>query len=161
MMCVELAPDFRSVVRVVYKFPGTRIEAPAIFKRDGMYYWCASGIAWWNSSPTSWCMAPRLEGPWTPWQTMNAKRPATDSLARQMRFDSYNSQHDFVLPIIGSQGTTYLYCGDRYSQFTSIGAGWVVWLPLQFVDRTPVLDWYQTWYLDAAAGTWSAERPQP
>ena len=157
MMCVELAPDFRSVVRVVYKFPDTRIEAPSIFKRNGIYYWCASGIAWWYSSPTSWCMATKLEGPWTPWKIMKAKRDPSHPLAKQMLRDSYNSQHDFVLNVTGDGGSFQMYCGDRYSQFTTLGTGWVVWLPLQFAGDEPVMDWYQTWNVDAAKGTWSGE----
>lgn len=158
MVCAELAPDFLSVTRVVCKMLDANLEAPAIFKRDGKYYWMGSRVAWWYSSQTSWCMASSLEGPWTPWKPLQAKRPPSDPMAQQILRDTYNSQHDFVLPVKGSGGEFYLYCGDRYSNYTTYGVGRTVWLPLEFSGDVPVMDWYRVWYMDAAKGVWSSKK---
>jgi hypothetical protein len=134
----------------------TRTEAPAIFKRNGKYYWMTSQVAWWYSSATTWSMATKLEGPWTPWKKLESGLPATDPLTKQMLLDSYNSQHDFVTEIKGTAGKFYMYCGDRFSNYTTFGTGRNVWLPLQFKDDIPFLDWFQTWSIDAKKGTWSS-----
>jgi hypothetical protein len=139
----------------------TYIEAPALFKRDGKYYWMASSVAWWYSSATSWSVADRLEGPWAPFKKMGSSFPASHPLAKQALIDGYNSQHDFVVDVKGTEGRFFMFCGDRYSNFTTIGIGRVVWLPLQFKDDVPLLDWHQAWYVDAARGTWSAEKEKP
>jgi hypothetical protein len=151
LMIAELSDDYLSAVRAVAKTEA-HIEAPAIFKRHGVYYWLASGVAWWYSSGTSWSMASRLEGPWTPWKIVSSRDPR---LARDCQFDSYNAQHDFVVHVKGSADDLYMFCGDRYSQFTKWGVGRVVWLPLTFDGNVPTLDWHRAWYIDAATGTWS------
>ena len=153
----ELTPDFLKVARVVCQLRDTKLEAPAIFKRDGKYYWMASQVAWWYSSATSWCMASKLEGPWTPMKKLESGLPATHPLAKQMLADSYNSQHDFVVEVKGTAGKFYMYCGDRYQNYMTYGVGRVVWLPLQFHGDVPCLDWHQTWDVDAEKGTWSAK----
>jgi hypothetical protein len=105
-------------------------------------------------------MSDKLQGPWSGMKTVLSTLPSNDPLAVRGAKMSYNSQHDFVLPIHGNKGTMYLYCGDRYSQFTKEGIGKNVWLPLKFDGDTPTRDWYPSWYLDAAQGTWSAEKKE-
>jgi hypothetical protein len=50
-----------------------------------------------------------------PWSELKVLRPDPPSL------DSFNTQHDVVIPVTGSETTTYLYAGDRYSQWTRRG----------------------------------------
>lgn len=68
--------------------------------------------------------------------------------------DSYNTQHDFVFPVAGSEMVTYVYAGDRYSQWTQRGPGRNVFLPLAFVGGAPVLQWYQQWVINPTTGRW-------
>ena len=54
-----------------------------------------------------------------------------------------------------------LWGGDRWSQRTKLGIGKNVWLPLQWKGGQPLLKWYSTWNVDAAAGTWMADQTAP
>jgi len=65
--------------------------------------------------------------------------------------DSFNIQHDFVIPVVGGEATTYVYVGDRYSQHHGKGVGRNVFLPLIWEDGEPTLKWYKTWRIDTAA----------
>jgi hypothetical protein len=66
--------------------------------------------------------------------------------------DSFNTQHDFVLPVTGSESTTYVYVGDRYSQWTKRGPGRNIFLPLTWENGEPLLRWRQGWRLDVSTG---------
>jgi len=113
----------------------------------------ASQIRWWYSSTTMYCTAPKIDGPWTPWKELSS---GDLRFARDCRYDTYNAQHDYVVHVKGSEGDFFMFCGDRFSQFTKWGVGRVVWLPLAFEGDVPTLDWHRTWCVDAAKGTWSA-----
>ncbi len=141
-----LAPDYLRIDKVVHKFEDARFEAPCIFVRDGVHYLFVSELRAWKSSPTHFTTAKSVDGPWTPWKVLKTEPPSGDS---------YNSQVDFVVSVRGSRGSFFMYCGDRYSNFTKIGKGKNVWLPLEFDGEEPVLRWREAWNIDAAAGTWS------
>lgn len=70
--------------------------------------------------------------------------------------DSYNTQHDFVIPVVGSETTTYVYAGDRYSQWTRRGSGRNIFLPLVWENCEPQLRWYKDWKLDVQRGRFSS-----
>ena len=66
--------------------------------------------------------------------------------------DSFNTQHDFVIPVEGRAITTYLYVGDRYSQWHGRGEGRNIFLPLDFKGEVPKLIWRDAWRIDTATG---------
>ena len=130
-------------------------EASHIIKVDGTYYWLSSGLQGWNSTATTYATAKSLAGPWSPLKTLPTDPPSGDS---------YNTQHDFVIPIVGRAATTWLYVGDRYSQWTGKGTGRNLFLPLVWKDGSPTLKWCDRWRIDVAAGTWRelpAQQPAP
>jgi len=154
----ELSDDYLSVKRKLFEgfdnVSGNRKvvprdqssrEASHIIKVGETYYWFSSALVGWNSSATMYATASKLSGPWS-----ELKLLRTDPRSS----DSYNTQHDFVLPVAGSQTTTYLYAGDRYSQWTRRGPGRNIFLPLEFTDGRPVLRWRQQWTIDPATGRW-------
>jgi hypothetical protein len=120
-------------------------EAPHILKVGDTYYWFSSALVGWNSSATMYATARDLAGPWSELKVLKTEPPSQDS---------YNTQHDFVIPVVGSQTTTYLYAGDRYSQWTKRGTGRNIFLPLDFAGGEPVLRWYKQWIIDPATGRW-------
>ena len=67
-------------------------------------------------------------------------------------YELIGTQHDFVIPVTGSAGTTYLYVGDRYSQHHGKGTGRNIFLPLIWEDGIPKLKWYESWKIDVAKG---------
>jgi hypothetical protein len=124
-------------------------EASHVVKVGDTYYWFSSGLVGWNSSATKYSTASNLAGPWSDLKVLR-----TDLRSE----DSYNTQHDFVFPVAGSETTTYVYAGDRYSQWTRRGTGRNIFLPLVFVNGEPVLRWCPEWIIDPATGRW--QEPQ-
>ena len=138
----RLSSDFLSIESKVFEgFENDRREAPHIIKVGDIYYWFTSGLMWWDSTATMYSTARSLDGPWS-----SLKRLATEPDSP----DSFNTQHDFVLPVVGSERTTYLYVGDRYSQYHGKGTGRNIFLPLVWEDSMPELRWYESWtiYID-------------
>ena len=124
-------------------WPGTYREAPALFKRDGVYFMLTSGNSGWSPNQQKYATATSITGPWT------AMTEVGDATA-------YGSQTAFVLPVQGSSGTSYLYLGDRWgnSMGGTVNDSQYVWLPLTFPTRTTMnLPWYPQTALDTAAGT--------
>ena len=136
--------DFLSIESKVFEgYENGRREAPHIVKVAGIYYWFTSGLMGWNSTATMYATANSLGGPWS-----ELKRLATEPDSP----DSFNTQHDFILTIAGSEGTTYLYVGDRYSQHHGRGTGRNIFLPLVWEDGIPKLKWYESWKIDLDTG---------
>jgi hypothetical protein len=127
--------------------PSSR-EASHLIKVGDAYYWFSSGLVGWNSSATMYATATNLRGPWSE-LTLLRTEPASR--------DSFNTQHDFILPVVGSETTAYVYVGDRYSQWTQRGPGRNIFLPLVWENRIPRLRWRATWSLDVATGRVRAE----
>ena len=121
----RLAKEYRGIAEKVFEgfenVSGDRTRAPRdhtsreashIVKLDGIYYWFSSALVGWNSSATMYATAESLAGPWS-----DLKMLRTDPPSR----DSYNTQHDFIISVVGEEVTTYIYASDRYSQWTERG----------------------------------------
>jgi len=154
----KLKPDYLDIEKKVYEgfdnvngdrsiYPRhhTSREASHIIKVDGVYYWLSSGLLGWQSSQTMYATAASLAGPWSDLEVL-ATEPASP--------DSFNTQHDFVVPITGTQATTYVYVGDRYSQHHGRGVGRNIFLPLVWNDGMPTLKWCSKWQIDTGTGRW-------
>jgi hypothetical protein len=119
-------------------------EAPHIFKRNGIYYYGTSRTAGINPTATTYNTATDLAGPWSDATTLNTPGSTT----------SYQTQCDFVFPFAGTQGTLYMYDGDRWLP-TGGSQGDYVWLPMTFdAAGVPTMTYYQDWDLNVVAGTW-------
>ncbi|MHC4060452.1 MAG: family 43 glycosylhydrolase [Planctomycetota bacterium] len=134
--------------RSVYPRHHTSREASHIIKVNETYYWFSSGLQGWNSTETKYATAKSLSGPWSELKVL-----ATEPISK----DSYNTQHDFIIPAIGSKATTYVYVGDRYSQHHKRGVGRNVFLPLIWDDDEPKLKWLKTWTINASTGLCEAD----
>ncbi|WP_426568291.1 RICIN domain-containing protein [Streptomyces canus] len=122
---------------------GGHREAPALFKRGGVYFMLTSGATGWNPNQQQYATATSLAGPWT------AMTNVGDSTA-------YGSQTAYVLPVQGSSGTSYLYMGDRWGNSFggTVNDSRYVWLPLTFPSSTSMsMAWSPEITLDTAAGT--------
>jgi beta-xylosidase len=122
----RLSPDYRSVAALVANpWPGGHREAPALFKRNGVYFMLTSGATGWSPNQARYATATNIAGPWSAMQTV------ADSA-------TFGSQPTYVLPIQGSQTTSYLYLGDRWAGAWGgpVGDSRYVWLPIQFPSST-------------------------
>jgi hypothetical protein len=127
-------------------------EANHIFKRNGIYYYGTSRTAGIQSSGTSYYTTKDLaSGNWSPAKPM----PTPGST------NSWDSQVDFVYLVKGTQTTTYMFVGDRWTKDLPKGRnGDYIWLPLEFNGDDPVANYYQDWDLNVAAGTWRKFDPK-
>ncbi|MYR89101.1 family 43 glycosylhydrolase [Streptomyces sp. SID685] len=137
---IDVAPNLQSTGR----------EAPAILKVGSTYYYFASGMSGWNASATSYRTSTDLKN-WSAWNTVTTS-PASGN--------SFGTQFEQIIPVTGTQGTSYLYNGDRYSQFydgsgtTVDGLGQNAWYRLTFDSGgVPTLHGDTDVHVDAAAGT--------
>ncbi|TFV99916.1 family 43 glycosylhydrolase [Leifsonia flava] len=126
-------------------------EAPAIVKIGAKYYLFASGMNYWAGTPTSYRTSTDLLD-WSAWSTMSTE-PASNT--------SFGTQFEQIIPVTGTAGTSYLYNGDRYSQFYAPtadpapgGIGRNAWYPVTFsATGVPTLHGNTDVSVDAPAGT--------
>jgi hypothetical protein len=119
-------------------------EAPAMLKVDGRYYLFGSSLTGWDTNDNQYTTATSLAGPWSSWTTF-----------APVGSDTFNSQTMFVLPVRGSEQTTFVFMGDRWNA-ADLGGSTYVWLPLAVNGTTLSLTWYGSWHLDVATGRWTA-----
>jgi hypothetical protein len=113
-----------------------------MFKLNGRYYLLGSHLTGWNTNDNQYTTATSLAGSWAAWSDFAA--PGTNT---------YNSQTTFVLPISGSQGTTFMYMGDRWTP-SSLGTSPYIWLPLQVNGANIATTWHNSWSIDTSTGLW-------
>lgn len=119
-------------------------EAPIVFKRNGTYFMLISGATGWAPNQQTYATATSMAGPWT--------QPSPLPLGNG---STYESQGAHAIAIQGTEGTSYLYLGDRWGG--SFGQGVMssryVWLPLEFpTDRTLELNWADAVRIDTETG---------
>ncbi|TDC80916.1 beta-xylosidase [Micromonospora sp. KC606] len=139
----RLTADYQGIGSLVANpWPGGHREAPAMFKRNGVYFMLTSGATGWNPNQQQYATATSPAGPWT------AMADVGDHIA-------YGSQTAYVLPVQGTSGTSYLYLGDRWgnSMGGTVSDSQYVWLPLAFpTSRTMTLPWYPQISIDTSTG---------
>ena len=139
----RMSPNYLTLDKRIYLWNIGGREAPHIFKRNGIYYYGTSKTAGIESSGTSYYTATDLAGPWSPAVPLPTPGSA----------NSWDSQVDFVYPIRGSQGTIYMFAGDRWVKDRG-RQGDYVWLPMEFNGDVPTCNYYQDWDFNLSAGTW-------
>ena len=125
-----------------------RREALAMIKRNGTYILTSSATSGWSSSATKHKISSTLGGfSSVAWVTTPTQPSSTTS---------YNTQHDFLLPIVGNLATVYMYAGDRWSQDTGVGYGRNAWYPVVFSGNTPKIIGDDSWTVDPVTGILTA-----
>ncbi|OKJ61662.1 RICIN domain-containing protein [Streptomyces sp. CB02261] len=140
----RLTADYTAIDAQVQKlWAGHWREAPAMFKRNGVYFLLTSGATGWSPNQQKYATATSITGTWSDLKDVG------DGTA-------YGSQTAYVLPVQGTSGTSFLYMGDRWGN--SIG-GMVndsryVWLPLKFpTGTTMTMDYFPQVTIDTATGS--------
>lgn len=139
----RLTADYTGVASLVRTlWPGSYREAPAMFKRNGVYFLVTSGATGWQPNQGRYATATSVTGTWSGLSALG------DSL-------TYGSQPAYVIPVQGSSTTSYLYLGDRWAGAWSakVNDSKYVWLPLSFPSNTSAsMSWYPRVNIDAATG---------
>ncbi|GAA0910141.1 RICIN domain-containing protein [Virgisporangium ochraceum] len=139
----RLSADYLSVSTLVGNFwPGGHREAPAMFKRGSTYFLLTSGATGWNPNQARYATASNIAGPWSAFTNVGDGT-------------TFSSQPTFVLPVQGSQTTSYLYLGDRWAGAWGgpVNDSQYVWLPIGFPSATSMsLSWSPQITIDTATG---------
>lgn len=117
-------------------FPGRFMEAPAIFKHKGLYYFIGSGCTGWAPNAARSAVA---ESIWGPWKELG--NPCSGENAEL----TFHSQSTYILPVRGRDGA-FIFLADRWKPDNAID-GRYIWLPLKFHDGKIVLEWKDEWDL--------------
>jgi hypothetical protein len=117
-------------------------ESPALFKLNGRYYLLGSRKTGWRTNDNAYTTSTSLAGGWATWKGFAPAGSRT-----------FNSQTTFVLPVAGSEATTFMFMGDRWLP-DSLGTSPYIWLPLAVQGTTVSLAWHDRWFIDTATGTW-------
>jgi hypothetical protein len=121
-------------------FIGRSMEAPAVFKRNGRYYFIASGCTAWAPNAARSAVA---DSPWGPWRELGNPCVGDDADT------TFHSQSTFVLPVAGAE-PGFIFMADRWSQWDLADSRYV-WLPLEFTpDGRPVVRFHERWSLAPA-----------
>jgi hypothetical protein len=141
----KLATDYHSWTTITLNGSSalSNKESPTIFKMNSTYYWLWSNKTGWSTNDNSYATAAGIAGPWT-----------NQGLLVPSGQNTWNSQCTFVLPVTGTQGTTYMYWGDRWNAADNSKATYV-WQPL-IVNGSVISmpTFYASWVLDVTTGTW-------
>jgi beta-galactosidase len=136
----ELTDDYLSTTgRYVRAFEGRKMEAPAVFKRNGKYYLIASGCTGWEPNAARSAVA---DSPWGPWKELG--NPCQGEGAEV----TFRGQSTYVLPVAGRKGE-YIFMADRWNK-NDLADSRYVWLPITFTpDGKPEVRWKDAWKLAA------------
>ncbi len=121
----RLTSDYTDVASLVYSWDGDTREAPAMFKRNGVYFMLTSAATGWQPNQAKYSTATSIGGPWSSWHNVADGR-------------TFESQPAYVLPVQGTAGTSYLYMGDRWAGAWGgpVNDSQYVWLPIRFPNDT-------------------------
>lgn len=134
----ELTEDYQQHTgHYVRIFPGGHNEAPAIFKKDGVYYMITSGCTGWAPNEARMFTANSIMGPWE-----QHPNPCVGEGAEL----TFYSQSTFILPVSGKENS-FIFMADRWTPNYPSNARYI-WLPIEFENNMPVLKWHDSWNTD-------------
>lgn len=131
----ELSDDYLDYTgKYIRLEPGGHNEAPAIFKKDGIYYMITSGCTGWDPNAARLLTSENIMGEWqlhdNPCQGRNAEL-------------TFHSQSTYIIPVAGKKNA-FIFMADRWRPKNPID-GRYVWLPILFENNLPVLRWFDNW----------------
>jgi len=138
LQIAELSDDYQEHTGKYMRLaPAGHNEAPAIFKKNGIYYLITSGCTGWDPNAARMFKSSSIWGPWlsigNPWKGDQSEI-------------SFDSQSTFIFPVQGKKDA-YIFMADRWRP-RHPSDGRYVWIPIQFEKGTPVLHWMDQWTLD-------------
>ena len=122
--------------KYVRLFPGRYHEAPALFKHRGKYYLITSGSTGWTPNAARSAVADSIWGPW--------KEQGNPCVGKDAAL-TFHGQATYVLPVPGKPGA-FIFMADRWQPKNAID-GRYLWLPIQFKDGQPYIEWMDRWDL--------------
>ena len=145
----RLTGDYLAIdVLITSIFPQQFREAPALFKRNGIYFMISSECTGWEPNQGRYSWATHIAGPWAD------HRPFGNAT-------TFDTQPAFVCEIPGSQGQGFLYVGDRWDPTDYFNSRYIC-LPFTFPDETSLaMDWADEVVIDPDNGLVQTQAAEP
>lgn len=125
-------------VDFVRLYPGAQREAPAVFKRNGIYYMMTSGATGWNPNQARYYMSDSMFGEWE-----NLGDPCIGDVNKT----TFASQSTCIF-CADEEKDLYVYMGDRWNS-DDLADSRYVWLPVDFDEEGHMsISWTDTWSLE-------------
>ena len=150
----KLAADCHSFVSDTAFSAMSGMESPTAFKAGDSYFWIMSNKTGFRANDNEYASAPSMNGPWT-----------NQGLIAPTDAWTWISQSTFVLPVVGSVGTVYVYFGDHWQNADdqtgkttgkNNSLATLVVQPLVIEgNKASMPKFYPSWKLDIQKGTWS------
>jgi len=121
-------------------FIGRYMEAPAIFKRQGKYYFLGSGCTGWAPNAARSAVADSIWGPWKELVNPCVGVNQNNGLGREKTF---GCQSTFILEVQGKKDA-FIAMFDMWRPKNAID-GRYVWLPMKFTDEGFKIEWLNEW----------------
>ncbi|WP_036879883.1 glycoside hydrolase family 43 protein [Xylanibacter oryzae] len=138
LQVAELSDDYTSHTGKYARIaPSNMNEAPAIFKKDGIYWMITSGCTGWDPNEARMFMARHIMGPWT--QLPNPCIGAESKI-------TFGGQSTYILRVEGKKNA-YIFMADIWRPKHPSDARYI-WLPIDFKAGRPVIQWRSEWQLD-------------
>ncbi|MEI6644988.1 MAG: glycoside hydrolase family 43 protein [bacterium] len=139
----ELTDDYLGYSgKYVRVFEHRWMEAPAICKRKGKYYFLASGCTGWTPNAARSAVADSIWGPWTELGNPCEGTNPANGLGPDKTF---GGQSTFILPVQGKEDA-FIALFDIWRPDNAID-GRYAWLPITFTDKGFKIKWQDTWDL--------------
>ena len=137
----ELSDDYLSYSgKYVRVFEHRWMEAPAICKRAGKYYFIASDCSGWNPNAARSAVADSIWGPWTELGNPCEGTNFDNGLGPEKTF---GGQSTFLLPVQGKKDA-YIAMFDLWQPKNAID-GRYAWLPVTFTEKGFKITWQKEW----------------
>lgn len=138
LQIAELSDDYLShngkYIRIA---PAGHNEAPAIFKKGGIYWMITSGCTGWAPNKARMFSSKSIWGPWT--QHPNPCVGANADL-------TFGGQSTYILQLPHKKDS-FIFMADIWRPKYPSDARYI-WLPIQFRENVPVIEWMDSWTLD-------------
>jgi len=123
-------------------FEGRYMEAPAVCKYRGKYYFLASGCSGWKPNAARSAVADSMFGPWKELGNPCVGTHPANGMGAEKTF---GGQSTFILPVQGSPGS-FIAMFDIWCPDNAID-GRYLWLPMQFENEGVSIPWKSDWDL--------------
>jgi hypothetical protein len=131
----ELSDDYLSHTgKYMRVFVNRYMEAPAVMKRGGRYYFIGSGCTGWAPNAARSAMAESIWGPWE--ESGNPCRGENSEL-------TFGGQSTYILKV-EDRPDTYIFMADQWRPEDAVD-GRYIWLPITFEDDKPMVQWANEW----------------
>lgn len=134
----KLADDYLTISSLLTSLP--QYESPAVVKVGGTYYIFGSHLTGWSTNDNQYSTATSMAGPWSAWKSFAPSGTNT-----------CNSQVTFILPVVGSTTTTYMFLGDRWNP-NNLTDSRYIWQPLNINGTVVSMTCATSWKMDATTG---------